>query len=529
MKKCLLCFSIIFLFLINDLVAQSTFQKIFYHTNPGFQLDEHINKLIIDSNQDFVFGGYTREVIQQSTLSSLFKTDTNGNLIWYKFYRYNNSLNDGILSLIETMDSNYLIAGVTADSTGQRYTSYIMRTDTAGNVIWSKIIPFSSATVYLNAISISGNDFFLAGMVGNYIQGSLQDVCIVKIDFGGNIIWSKYLTNNVSNEAFDIVTTRDSGCAFVGDRGNDIYYGKLDSSGNRQWTKSIAMPGSNYGLNIEQTNDGGYIIFSLTNGLGFGGYDILLVSTDSMGNILWSKVFGTIKSDTPITMNKLLDGSLIFTGDVLDSNLVSALSIRIDSLGNLMSSNIYGLNGGTKFSASGVHDDYFVFAGDYNYLPPNGLLLPYIVKTNTAGISGCFENPYVLFDSVIALTAINVSDTVVDGGLLLVDVLMNVYDETINIADSQFCFVNAINKLTHGNLIQIFPNPNNGNFMVQIDGTVNGKLIIYNAVGKIVHEQIINTNDLEFSLMNFNSGFYILKLIDNKSKKITTLKLIVQN
>ena len=535
MKKFLRCISIIFLFLINNLAAQSTFQKIFYHTNPGFQLEDQINKLIIDSNQDFVFAGHSREIVSFTSWPSLFKTDQNGSLIWYKFYEYN-IFSSSVTSLIEDLDGNYLLTGYVYDSLGQTFTSFLMKTDSAGGIVWSKIIPFSSATISLVELSISGDYIFCAGIVNNYIQGSLQDVCIVKIDSGGNIIWSKYLTNNVSNEAFDIVATQDNGCVFIGSMlidnsplDRDIYYGKLDSTGNRQWTKRIVLPGYDAGQHIEQTDDKGFIICGIIGGLGFGSNDVLLYKTDSLGDIVWAKIIGTTKSETPAEMIKLPYGGWLISGSVSDTNNhMSALNIRIDSMGNLLSANIYGLNDGTGFSANAAHNDYFVFAGAYNYLPPNGLLLPYIIKTDTVGISGCIENSYLLFDSTITLTVQDVSDTVVDGGLLLVDVMMNVYDETINIADSEFCFVNSIIDINFDTHIKLFPNPNNGSFSIQIDDVVNGKFIIFNSLGKIIYEQTISNSDFVTSDQNLTPGFYILKLIDNKSKTITTLKLIVQ-
>ena len=107
--------------------------------------------------------------------------------------------------------------------------------------------------------------------------------------------------------------------------------------------------------------------------------------------------------------------------------------------------------------------------------------------------------------------------------------MMNVYDGTTNIADSEFCFVNSILDLNSDSHIKLFPNPNNGSFSLQMDDVVNGKFIIFNSVGEIIYEQMISSSDFVTIEQNFTPGFYILKLIDNKSKTITTLKLIVQN
>ena len=535
MKKHLSVFSIIFLFLINNLSAQTTFQKVFYYTFPGIQLEAQVSKLIIDANHDFVFSGSVKEIIQQASSSALYKTDQNGNLIWFKYYQYYPTVN-GIRSIIQIPDGNYLLTGYVADSAWTMNTSFLMKVDTSGNIIWSKIFPFSSATLYLEELSISGNDIYCAGTVNNSIHGSFIDPYIVKINQQGDIAWSKYLSNSESDGLNGITATLDRGCAFVGDMlidnfpvDRDIYYGKLDSIGNKLWTKRIVLPGYDYGLHIEQTNDGGFIICAIVRDLGFGSNDILLFKTDSLGDILWAKVFGTTKSETPLAMDKLPDGSVLISGSVLDGNIASAFNLRIDPVGNIVWAKIYGLNDGTRFYTSKVHDDYCAYVGGYNFVPPIGLWDIYFVKTDTSGVSGCYENSYSFFDSVITLTSQDVSDTVIESPIQLVDVVMNAYDGTPYIADSQFCFVNAINELKPDNLIDIFPNPNNGNFRVQIDGTVSGKFIIYNAVGKIVHDQKISSNDFEMLVSNIASGFYILKLIDNKSKTITTLKLIVQN
>ena len=82
-------------------------------------------------------------------------------------------------------------------------------------------------------------------------------------------------------------------------------------------------------------------------------------------------------------------------------------------------------------------------------------------------------------------------------------------------------------------LIQVYPNPNKGNFTVQIDGlkTETFSLIIYNSMGKIVYERsnvYTDYNDqIYINLTDIQQGVYYLKIHSADFDKIT--RFIVQN
>jgi hypothetical protein len=532
-RKILFISIIAFLIFKNKIVAQSTFQKAFYHNLPGFQYDNFLQQIIVGSDHNLIVAGAIKDFIPQTTLSTLFKLDEHGSLIWYKDYWYHPFVNN-MHSLIQPVDGNYLLVGNVGDSLGLQWTSYLMKTDTAGAILWSKIIPFSTTTVNLSELSMNGENIFCTGTVNNHNNGTQQDIYILKINDIGDIIWSRYLSNLTDDNAVDIIATSDSGCVFIGGISDeDLYYGKFNSTGNKLWSKRIVLPGyTSHGPGlIEQTADSGFLICIKTDSIGFGGADIILIKTDAIGEVMWTKIIGSLHHDFPTSMKLTTDGNIIISGTVSESfTIYSALSIKVDPLGNFISGNVYGLNNATRFSTSIVHDNYMVFIGEYNFFPPNGLLTSYFVKTDTNGVSGCYENTYMLSDSNITLTALDVLDSVVDASAVLVDIVMNVFDETPYIVDTPFCFVNTTTLPNVDNRIKLYPNPNNGNFNLQIEKSINGKIIIYNSLGEIMHEQKINKNDSKtiFIDKNLVSGFYTLKLYDNNSNSISTIKLIVQ-
>lgn len=521
---------LIFFSTVAVAAAQSTFQKIFYRVVPGTQVEDGvIGGLIVDANDNYVFAGFTQEIIQQESSAIVYKLDENGNVIWYKVYALYPSLNH-ITSLVQVPDGSYLMTGIVSDSGFQPSTSFLMKTDTAGIVLWSKIFPFSSRTLYTDELSLSGNFVYCAGSIQN-------DILLVKIDQNGNILWSKYVAYPSGIYVQDIVSTQDSGCVFVGNISvilpvvdSDIFYGKLDLNGNKLWTKRLLLPGNqNDGGLVEETTDGGYLICAHTD-LGFGGNDIVIVKTDSQGDIIWSKAFGSSLDETPSQINRLLDGRFLITGTIAVSNVSSAFTFLIDSAGNQISFRTYGLsNEASLFYSGKLHFNHFVYLGKNNPFPPSGISDVYLVKTDSAGFSGCYENNYTISDSVLNLTVQDVLDSVFDASSTLTDMPVIMFDATHQVNESVLCYISSVDEKDQVIFASVYPNPNNGHFKIQFDRAINGSIIMYNSEGKTIHEQPVNNTSADFSFEQMAPGLYFLRVYDDSFKFINSFKLIFQN
>ena len=87
-------------------------------------------------------------------------------------------------------------------------------------------------------------------------------------------------------------------------------------------------------------------------------------------------------------------------------------------------------------------------------------------------------------------------------------------------------FVNS----TSQNDFEIYPNPNNGNFEVELKNgsNVNAKITIYNIVGKLIYENDVNDTTLikSIKLNNVPNGIYFVKL---KSNTVNFTKKIIVN
>ncbi len=87
----------------------------------------------------------------------------------------------------------------------------------------------------------------------------------------------------------------------------------------------------------------------------------------------------------------------------------------------------------------------------------------------------------------------------------------------------------AINKALNNNDIKLFPNPNNGEFKIQINGTHNYKSInIIDILGNEILSKSITTNqkNIDINISNFSSGVYFVRLISKD--RISIIRIIKQ-
>ena len=93
----------------------------------------------------------------------------------------------------------------------------------------------------------------------------------------------------------------------------DIYAYKVDGCGNPEWFKTYGGVSTDGGKCIQQTSDGGYVIAGLAT-LGAGDYDMALIKIDALGNIQWSKEYGSAVGDYGLYVQETNDGGYILTG-----------------------------------------------------------------------------------------------------------------------------------------------------------------------------------------------------------------------
>jgi hypothetical protein len=157
---------------------------------------------------------------------------------------------------------------------------------------------------------------------GYYITGSLHGyssccgkIFLMKVSPTGDSLWTKTYAAGIG---FSLTLTSDGGIAIGGTiqetSNQDIIILKTDTAGNLIWSKTYGDEGYEYGAMLVETSDAGLAITGITNTSGTGYDDIYLVRTNSTGDQLWAKTYGGDKTDQGFGLVKNSDNGFSITG-----------------------------------------------------------------------------------------------------------------------------------------------------------------------------------------------------------------------
>jgi len=284
----------------------------------GGKKEDHGISLIQTSDGGYAIAGATNSFGAGEWDVYVVKLDAHGNLQWTKTIGGPETEEGN--SLIQTSDSGYVIAGAT-NSSGAGYVDfYVVKLDANGNLQWTKTIGGPAYEIGHSLIQTSDGGYTIAGETESFGAGG-KDVYVVKLDANGNLQWTKTIGGKGWDAGFSLIQTSDGGYAIGGYTSSfgagqlDLYVVKLDADGNLQWTKTIGGPGEEVGSSLIQTSDGGYAIAGGTRSFGAGGTDVYVVKLDANGNLQWTKTIGG-KSKNLIRSSiiQTSDGSYVIAG-----------------------------------------------------------------------------------------------------------------------------------------------------------------------------------------------------------------------
>jgi hypothetical protein len=261
----------------------------------GGKNDDGGHSLIQTSDGGYAIAGHTKSFGAGNWDVYVVKLDANGNLQWTRTIGGENE--DLGHSLIQTSDGGYVIAGHTKSFGAGDWDVYVVKLDSTGNLQWTRTIGGENEDLSLSLIQTSDGGYAIAGASKSFGAGE-DDVYVVKLDANGNLQWTKTIGGPKRDWSSSLIQTSDSGYAIAGYTksfgvgGADVYVVKLDANGNLQWTKTIGGPADEIGFSLIQTPDGGYVIAGYTNSFGAGGLDVYVVKLNANGNLQWTKTIG---------------------------------------------------------------------------------------------------------------------------------------------------------------------------------------------------------------------------------------------
>jgi hypothetical protein len=188
----------------------------------------------------FVLAGSTECVGAGQTDLTLIKTDSSGNVVWDKTYGgtdQEGASNVGAQAVIQTADSGFAIVGATVSFGAGNVDFYLVKTDQNGDTLWSRTYGTANRD-YPHWISQTNDGgYIMSGRITTHLDST--QVYLIRIDSAGNIMWSKmYGRTLYQNYKNTVQQTSDGGFFVTGENlSNDnlvtsLYLIKTDENGN---------------------------------------------------------------------------------------------------------------------------------------------------------------------------------------------------------------------------------------------------------------------------------------------------------
>ncbi len=184
---------------------------------------------------------YTAGAIGNQALFSKF--DDKGNIIWSKIY-YIDKLPVGFSSSVRCDNGDFILYGShntdpSATSTDQRNHNLIIRTDSKGEVIWTKTYHQLGTRFNVKLIKSVDDTYYFTSW-SNKIGSSVDSVELVKIDGQGNVLRAVLLGTETNDDQVSGMIPWGSGCLVFGNSNAgsnwDTFLIALDDQLNIVWS-----------------------------------------------------------------------------------------------------------------------------------------------------------------------------------------------------------------------------------------------------------------------------------------------------
>jgi hypothetical protein len=175
---------------------------------------------------------------------------------------------------------------------------------------------------YYNYANVMAIATVIEGNGGRGPKGSLgaDYVTMKNIDIGrDDVAWTKTYGGVGSEGGRALCATRDDGYLVVGYTfatgapDADILVIKTDAMGDMIWSRRFGGAGTEYGNACMEIDDG-YLILGYTTSFGAGSKDLYLLKIDNEGNEVWSKTFGGQSWDVGTAICKAGDSDYFVCG-----------------------------------------------------------------------------------------------------------------------------------------------------------------------------------------------------------------------
>ena len=532
----------------------------------------------------YIVAGYTNSYGNGTYDAYAIRTDVYGDTLWTRTYGGGNW--DWFNVVEQTTDGNLVFCGTTMSFGQGNMEAWLLRTNMAGDTIWTKAYGKSGADDAYALQVLPDSGYMISGITNSSGAGG-ADAFVIRTDNSGDTVWCKAYGGTGDDRAYASVLSDNTNLIVAGLTKSfggglsDLYLFKINLNGDTVFTKTLGGAQDDWGNQIYELTNGDLVISGINASSGAGGNDLFFLMTDSMGNSGGCTEYNTTTKTNPAPFVINTNAANIGTGAVVGnpSTLTISHGVQVDvqciECDSVSVSFSFTDSSSTvqfiDYSSGGTSWHWDFGDGDtsalqnpvHTYLSDSTYYVCLTASNNCSVDSFCDSVsicalPVALFswtqdtvlsiqfsDSSIGATSWfwdfgdgdtssqqNPYHTYTSEGWYFICLYVTDGNCSDSICDSIYVLGNSINDLNSMLNFQLIPNPNNGNFEIALlsEYSCDAMIRIFQTDGRIVKQFNIyissGDNSEYISLDNIAGGRYLFELSDSRGKEIR--KLIIK-
>lgn len=518
-----LLFSFIALLSVVLANAQDTFYKAYGSTQTySFKANAICN--VNGIGNGYLLAGQRYTPNTGSSDVCIMHINDSGAVQWSKTYGGNND--DVAWDIRPMQNGNYIMAGSTKSANGA-FDVYVVVIDSAGNTIMSKTVGGPNLDIAYCISQTATGGFVLAGRTQSFGAGN-EEFYLVKLDSSLVVEWSRTVGNtnpDYASWAEELPDRSIIACGYTVINGWDILLVKTDSAGNVTWKKNYGIPlDDEYAYVVKPTPDGGYITGGDQISNGGSTRKALIAKVNATGNVVWCKSF-LANGFSKLNGIYLDSTGYVFTGYVVNNGQTDALVIKTDLNGDTIYVKAIGSATASEYSEKIIASQLggMVLAGQTSYVGNYGTDF-LLIKADSNANAGCYSSSIAVTVTTLNVTAANFGNA--GSGANAVN--FSTTELVVPVTDTIFCssILSSVSEFSSSNFFSVYPNPTTNELHISFKENCicNAEYILYNVRGEVSSHGTLSAKQ-NILINELSDGIYYLKIF---TKDFSIVKKMVK-
>lgn len=224
--------------------------------------------------------------------------------------------------ITKASDGGYIVCGFISGGSGSGNDFLTVKFNPDLTIAWSTEEGTIMNEVGMKSVELPNGNIISVGDQQQFLNNNYNVYCQI-FDANGNFIYSKTIYESYNGGSKTAMVDSNNDVLILGEMNNaasiefDAYLIKLDENTNIIWTKFLTNdPGSDAGFGIIEPNIGDYVICGYGTNPITNNQDLMLLSTDTSGNVVERKYYGSPSPDIAYTVCPSVNGGFLLSGFV---------------------------------------------------------------------------------------------------------------------------------------------------------------------------------------------------------------------